>query len=240
MNKREFLKKLFCKYNINLSEEQIDKFLLYYDFLIEENSKFNLTAITEFEDVAIKHFLDSALASTFLKSDSSVIDVGSGAGFPGVVLKILRDDLKITLLDSLNKRINFLNQTIKLLKLDDIIAVHARVEDFAKEYFQKFDYATSRAVAYLPTLSEYILPLVKINGEAVVYKAQKLDQELIDAQKAIKILGGKIIAVKEFFIEESSSERKLLFIKKVLQTPKIYPRGKNLPKTKPLQWKLTK
>lgn len=235
MNKREFLKNLFAKYNINLSEEQIDKFLLYYDFLIEENSKFNLTAITEFEDVAIKHFLDSGLASTFLKGGSSVIDVGSGAGFPGVVLKILRDDLKITLLDSLNKRVNFLNQTIKLLNLKDIIAVHARVEDFAKAHFQKFDYATSRAVASLPTLSEYLLPLVKMGGEAVVYKAQKLDQEIELAQNAIKVLGGKITTVKDFFVEETSSERKLLFIKKLSQTPKIYPRGKNLPKTKPIE-----
>ena len=235
MNKREFLKNFFPKYIFYLSEEQFDKFLLYYDFLIEENSKFNLTAITEFEDVAIKHFLDSGLASTFLKGDSSVIDVGSGAGFPGVVLKILRDDLKITLLDSLNKRVNFLNQTIKLLNLKDIIAVHARVEDFAKAHFQKFDYATSRAVASLPTLSEYLLPLVKMGGEAVVYKAQKLDQEIKLAQNAIKVLGGKITTVEDFFVEETSSERKLLFIKKLSQTPKIYPRGKNLPKTKPIE-----
>lgn len=237
MDKKLFLKDAFSKYNINLTDAQVDKFLQYYNFLLTENNKYNLTAITNFEDVVYKHFIDSALPACCLKTNASVVDIGSGAGFPGVVLKIIRDDLSITLVDSLNKRVNFLNQLISLLSLKNIIALHTRAEDFAKTNFEKFDYSTSRAVATLPTLSEYLLPLVKVGGQVVVYKSQKLDEEISLSQKAIKTFGGKIAKVENFIIEEISSERKILIIEKISHCPKIYPRGKNLPKTKPLIWK---
>ncbi len=234
MDKREFLKQAFSSYNINLNETQIDKFLQFYDFLIEENQKFNLTAITDFEEVVYKHFIDSVLPHKNFKQNSLVVDVGSGAGFPAIPLKILRDDLKIVMVDSLNKRVNFLNQVITLLSLKNISAIHARVEDFAKSNFEKFDYSLSRAVAQTPTLSEYLLPLVKVGGYAVMYKSQKLEEELAASEKAISVLGGKIERIEEFEIKEYLSLRKILYLLKLKNTPKLYPRGKNLPKTKPI------
>lgn len=234
MDKREFLKQAFSSYNINLNETQIDKFLQFYDFLIEENQKFNLTAITDFEEVVYKHFIDSVLPHKNFKQNSLVVDVGSGAGFPAIPLKILRDDLKIVMVDSLNKRVNFLNQVITLLSLKNISAIHARVEDFAKSNFEKFDYALSRAVAQTPTLSEYLLPLVKVGGYAVMYKSQKLEEELSVSEKAISVLGGKIERIEECEIKEYLSLRKILYLLKLKNTPKLYPRGKNLPKTKPI------
>lgn len=234
INNENFISDIFNKYNINLSKEQVDKFLLYYNFLIEENEKYNLTAITGFEDVVFKHFLDSCLPYLYLKKDSTVIDVGSGAGFPGVPLKIIRPDLKITLLDSLNKRVNFLNQLILKLNLKDIKAIHFRVEDFAKTNREKFDYALSRAVAQVSTLSEYLLPLVKVKGFVLMYKSQKLEEELVSGKKAINILGGKIKSCNDFQIKEIESDRKILVIEKIKNSPLIYPRGKNLPKTQPL------
>ena len=234
MDKREFLKQAFSLYNINLNETQIDKFLQFYDFLIEENQKFNLTAITDFEEVVYKHFIDSVLPHKNFKQNSLVVDVGSGAGFPAIPLKILRDDLKIVMVDSLNKRVNFLNHFITLLSLKNISAIHARVEDFAKSNFEKFDYSLSRAVAQTPTLSEYLLPLVKVGGYAVMYKSQKLEEELSVSEKAISVLGGKIERIEEFEIKEYLSLRKILYLLKLKNTPKLYPRGKNLPKTKPI------
>ena len=234
MDKEEFLKQSFAFYKINLTQTQIDKFLSFYKFLIEENRKFNLTAITDFEEVVFKHFIDSCLPFQDFKQNSFVVDVGSGAGFPDLPLKILRDDLKIVMIDSLNKRVNFLNEAISLLSLKNISAVHIRAEEFAKQNFEKFDYALSRAVAQTPTLCEYLLPLVKIGGRAVMYKSQKLEEELSLSNKAISVLGGKIDKIQEFELKQYSSTRKILYLTKIKNTPKIYPRGKNLPKTKPI------
>jgi len=231
---KEKLKEVFNKYNIEISDVQINQFQTYFNFLVQENQKFNLTAITEENEVIYKHFLDSCLAAKNIKNYSAVVDVGSGAGFPGIPLKILRPDLKITLLDSLQKRVNFLNQLIGLLGLKDIVAVHSRAEDFANINREKFDYATSRAVAQINTLSEYLLPLVKLGGQVIMYKSQRVQEELEQGKNSISTLGGKLRDIQETKLAEIDASRTLVFIDKIKSTPKKYPRGKNLPKTKPI------
>ncbi len=225
---------IFKKYNIKIDEKQAEKFEKYYNFLIEENKKFNLTAIIDKTEVFFKHFLDSILPVNLIKENTKIVDVGSGAGFPAIPLKILRPDLKITLVDSLNKRINFLNQIIELLDLSNISAIHSRAEDFAKLNREKFDYAVARAVAPLNTLLEYLLPLVKVGGECLIYKSQKLPEELQISQNALEILGGKVDKTLKFNIDEFEMERNILIVKKVSSTPPKYPRDKNKPKTQPL------
>lgn len=231
---KELIKNTFEKYNIKLNETQINQFFIYYNFLVEENEKYNLTAITKPLEVIVKHFVDSILPYKDIKENSLLIDVGTGAGFPGIPLKILRNDIKLTLLDSLQKRINFLNILIEKLNINDVLTIHARVEDFCRDNREKYDYALSRAVASVPTLSEYLLPLVKVGGYAVMYKSEKLDSELELGKKAILTLGGKIDRVEKFFLKDFNSTRKILFIKKSFHTDKRYPRPKNLPKSKPI------
>ena len=211
---KELIKNTFEKYNIRLNETQINQFFIYYNFLVEENEKYNLTAITKPLEVIVKHFVDSILPYKNIKENSLLIDVGTGAGFPGIPLKILRNDIKLTLLDSLQKRINFLNILIEKLNINDVLTIHARVEDFCRDNREKYDYALSRAVASVPTLSEYLLPLVKVGGYAVMYKSEKLESEIELGKKAIITLGGEIDRVEEFFLEDFNSTRKILFIKK--------------------------
>lgn len=231
---KEKIKKMFEKYNILLNKNQILQFEKYYQFLVEENKKYNLTSITEEDDVIFKHFLDSVLPEKLIDKNARCVDVGSGAGFPAIPLKIVRPDLEICMVDSLQKRVNFLNQTINLLKLENITACHARVEDFAIKNREKFDYALSRAVAQVPTLAEYLIPLVKVNGKVIMYKSQKVEEELMTGEKAIKELGGQVEQVIKMNIEEIEAERNFIVIKKVQKTPQKYPRGKNLPKIKPI------
>lgn len=231
---KEFLKELFEKYNVQINEKQLEQFEKYYQHLVQENEKFNLTAITEMKDVAIKHFLDSVLGANEIPQNASVIDVGTGGGFPGVPLKILRPDIKITLLDSLQKRVKFLGEVVNILGLENVTCVHARAEDYAKEKREKFDISLSRAVASLPTLSEYLIPFVKVGGKVIMYKSQKADEELAEGQKAIKTFGGNVDKIIPFKLEEIESERNLVVIKKVAKTPLKYPRGKNQPKTNPI------
>ena len=228
---------LFEKYGVFLDENQEKQFNLFYQHLIKTNKLFNLTAITEENEVAVKHFLDSALGEKFLKPDAKVVDVGSGAGFPAIPLKIVRPDLEICMVDSLNKRVNFLKECISLLNFQKTSAIHARAEDFAKENREKFDVAVARAVAPLNTLVEYLLPLVKIGGQAIIYKSSKLEEEIAISQKAIQILGGKIEKIETFVIKEpifDEMTRKILIVKKVKPTPQKYPRPSNKPKTNPL------
>lgn len=226
------LSELFSKYNISLTSSQEDMFLKYFEFLVEENQKYNLTAITEKEEVFSKHFLDSALPISIFKNNASVIDIGSGAGFPAVPLKILKVSLSVTMVDSLNKRVNFLNQLCSLFNLKNISAIHARAEEFIKNNREKFDYAVARAVAPLNTLLEYLVPYLKVGGRCVIYKSQKLDEELKNAENAIKVLNVKIEKILTYQIGDA--ERKILVMKKFASTNAKYPRGKNLPKLKPL------
>lgn len=231
---KEFLKELFEKYSVLASEKQLDQFEKYYNYLVQENEKFNLTAITEMKEVAIKHFLDSVLGEREIPQKASVIDVGTGGGFPGVPLKILRPDIKITLLDSLQKRVKFLQEVVNILGLANVECVHSRAEDYAKEKREKFDVSLSRAVASVPTLSEYLIPFVRVGGRVIMYKSQKADEELASGQKAIKTLGGNVDKIIPFKLEEVESERSIVVIKKTTKTPPKYPRGKNQPKTNPI------
>ena len=228
------IKEVFSKYGFSLSALQINQFERYYEFLISENKKYNLTAITEKNDVIFKHFLDSCLAEKNIIKNAKIIDIGSGAGFPSIPLKILRPDIKFVLVDSLNKRVNFLNELIKILNLQDVVAVHARAEDYIKDNREKFDYAVARAVAPLNTLLEYLVPYVKVGGECLIYKSQKLEDEIETYQNALKVLGCKVEKIENFNIDEIDAVRKILIIKKCFVTPIKYPRGKNLPKTKPI------
>lgn len=224
---------------VTLTEEQINQFLKYYELLVEWNGFMNLTAITDYDEVMKKHFVDSlSLIKTFdVTKKVKVIDVGTGAGFPGLALKIAYPSLQVTLLDSLNKRINFLNEVIAQLGLTDVETVHGRAEDFAKpdKLRGKFDLCVSRAVANMSTLSEYCLPFVKIGGEFISYKSEKINKELDAAKNAINILGGKFDRCTEFTLPDSDIYRNLVVIKKVKETPKKYPRKAGLPSKEPLQ-----
>lgn len=223
---------------IDLTEKQIQQFISYYEKLVEWNEMMNLTAITEYDEVMKKHFIDSmTLIKAFdVNQSASVIDVGTGAGFPGLVLKIAYPNLKITLLDSLNKRIQFLNEVIGNLGLDGVETIHGRAEDFAKpdKLREKYDLCVSRAVANLSTLSEYCLPFVKENGLFISYKSEKVQEEMVKADKAISILGGKIERQVEFTLPDSDIYRNLFIIRKVKKTPAKYPRKAGLPSKEPL------
>ena len=236
------LKEICSKINIDVSEVQLQQFNKYYEMLIEKNKVMNLTAITEKEDVIIKHFVDSIAVIPYLKDknilkdDSSIIDIGTGAGFPGLPLKIMLPDIKFTLLDSLNKRVGFLNEVISELGLSNSNAIHGRAEDFASDslYREKYDICVSRAVANLSTLSEYCLPFVKKDGLFISYKAGNCEEEINNSKNAIKLLGGKINKVEDFVLPESTAERVFVFIKKLNNTDKKYPRKAGIPAKKPL------
>lgn len=238
MNKIELLINGLKELNINPSSRIIEQFELYYDLLIEWNNKINLTSITKEDEVIIKHFLDSVLvikAIDFQKVNT-VIDIGTGAGFPGIPLKIIFPEVKLTLLDSVNKKVNFLNEVCEKLELSNIKCVHERAEDYANnpDYREKFDLVVSRAVSNLSTLSEYCLPFLKISGIFVAYKAENCDLEIEDAKHGINILGGKISNKEQFRIPPTDIIRTYVCIKKVASTPKAYPRKAGIPAKKPL------
>jgi len=226
------------KLGVTLSECQIEQFLQYYEMLAEWNEVMNLTAITEYDDVMKKHFVDSVslIKAYDVSKESTVIDVGTGAGFPGLALKIAFPELKITLLDSLNKRIQFLNEVIEQLGLSGVETVHGRAEDFAKpgKLRESFDLCVSRAVANLSTLSEYCLPFVKVGGQFISYKSEKVTEEAAAAGNAIKLLGGSINGQIEFKLPDSDIYRNLFIIDKVQETPKKFPRKAGLPGKEPL------
>ena len=223
---------------IELTDRQIEKFLLYYEMLVEWNGFMNLTAITEYDEVMKKHFIDSlSLIKAYdLNQEKKVIDIGTGAGFPGLVLKIAFPQLEITLLDSLNKRIQFLDAVIQNLSLTGVETVHGRAEDFAKpeKLRECFDLAVSRAVSNLSTLSEYCLPFVKQGGYFISYKSEKISEETEAAKNAITLLGGKIRKQVDFTLPDSDIYRNFLLIEKVSVTPKKYPRKAGLPSKEPL------
>lgn len=219
---------------LNFTKNEQEKFEIYYKELIEYNSHTNLTAITEREEVFIKHFLDSCLAKDFISENSQVVDIGTGAGFPGLPLKIVRPDIQLYLVDSLNKRIKFLNDLKQKLNID-YNAFHSRAEDFCKEYREFFQVCVSRAVAKLNTLLEYCLPLIKVGGIFISYKGSNALEEIEQSKNALKILGGEILDIKRIDLPNNMGERNLIIIKKIKNTPNKYPRNKNLPKINPIQ-----
>lgn len=221
---------------VDLSELQQEKFKVYKDLLKEWNEKVNLTSILEDVMIAEKHFVDSISVCQYIKKDgATVVDVGTGAGFPGLPVKIIRDDVKVTLIDSLEKRTKFLKEVVRALELKDVEVVHARAEDKGVDVHcrERFDYACARAVASLPVLLEYCLPFVKIGGVFVAMKGSNID-ELDDSKDALNILGGKIIDVKEFFLPDSDYKRNIVLVEKIRRTPKKYPRKAGKPKKDPL------
>lgn len=234
-------KELMCFYgkqiDIVFTDKQLNEFYSYMNLLLEWNEKINLTAITEPEEVILKHFIDSLTINKYVKESATLADVGTGAGFPGIPLKICRPDLKITLVDSLNKRINFLNEVIDVLKLNDICSVHSRIEDFGKnkDYREKFAYATARAVANLSVLSEYLIPIVKVGGKCVCMKGSQIEEELIGGKVAINVLGGKIYKVDEFVLPYSDIYRNVIIVDKIRNTPGRYPRKAGVPAKEPLK-----
>lgn len=225
-----------CEYaGIELTEEMLDKLHEYYKLLVEWNEKINLTAITQLNEVYVKHFADSIYGASLLEKNSTLCDIGTGAGFPALVLKIVRPDLSVTLVDALDKRIKFLNLVVDTLHLQGVKALHFRAEDkvFKMEFLNFFDAVTARAVASMPTLSEYCLPFVKKGGKFIAYKSDKIDDELKSSKNAFAILGGVFEENHAYKLDENTT-RFLVEVKKTKITDIKYPRDKNRPKIKPL------
>lgn len=223
---------------ITLSERQIEQFILYYEYLVEKNKVMNLTGITELEDVMLKHFVDSlaAVKAADMSQVNTLLDLGTGAGFPGIPLKIVFPHIEMVLLDSLNKRIKFLGEVIEKCRLEKMAAIHGRAEELAKkkEYRESFDLCVSRAVANLSSLSEYCIPYVKQGGQFISYKSGDIDTELKEAERAIKILGGRKKKVVKFQLPGSDIDRSLVVIQKEKATPGKYPRKAGMPSKEPL------
>lgn len=225
------------KIDIILSDEQVNKFYKYMNLLIEWNKKINLTAITEPKDIILKHFIDSMTISRYIKDSDRIIDVGTGAGFPGIPIKIIKEENEIVLLDSLNKRISFLNEVIKELGLNNINCIHSRAEEAGrnKNFREKFDISTSRAVANMSVLSEYLIPFTKMGGKVIFMKGSEIEQELEDSKNAIKLLGGKINKIDNFYLPNSDMQRNIILIDKIEKTNSKYPRKPGMPAKEPIK-----
>ncbi len=240
MDKNKFfeeLKKEAEKLNIMLVDKQLEQFYKYMELLLEWNEKINLTAITETNEIITKHFIDSLTATKYVNDNESIVDVGTGAGFPGIPLAINNDRLNITLVDSLNKRINFLNEVTNQLDIKNVTSIHSRAEEFGKnkQYREKFDIAVSRAVARLNILVEYLLPTIKVGGKCICLKGPDTKEEIEEAKKAIELLGGKIEIVEEFYLPDTDIKRTIIVINKIKNTPNKYPRKAGTPTKEPIK-----
>ena len=238
MNFEEFKEEWTKKYPESankIAEEQMKKYFFYMELLLEWNQKMNLTAITDPKEIILKHFIDSMTISPYIKQEKKVIDVGTGAGFPGIPLAIICPNTSFTLIDALNKRISFLKEVVTKLQLSNVVVEHARAEDFAKENREKYDIATSRAVANLPVLLEYLLPFVKKEGKCICMKGPNIQEELDEAKKAIAVLGGELEKVDYFHLMDTEIERNNVVIKKIKNTPLQYPRKSGIPSKNPIR-----
>lgn len=240
MSVDRFKKLLVESYPELLSKEVLDKLAIYYQLLVEENSKYNLTAIRNTEEIVIKHFWDSLIYDHYLGIDKDehlkIIDIGTGAGFPGLVLAILNPGSSFTLVDSINKKVNFIKMVVSSLDLKNVEALNIRSETLGQDskYRQSYDLAVARSVAYLPVLSEYLLPLVKVGGKMVLAKEVPFDEELSEASNALSVLGGEFYSAHSYQLPRYNNMRALIFFNKTKPTPKAYPRREGLPKKKPL------
>ncbi len=233
----ENLKKLVNEINVDITENQISKFYDYMNLLLEWNEKINLTAITKPDEIILKHFVDCLTIQKYIGNNKKLVDIGTGAGFPGIPLAIINEKNNFVLVDSLNKRINFLNDVKEKLKLENVDTVHSRAEEFCqnKIYREKFDIAVSRAVANLSVLAEYLLPAVKVGGKIICMKGNQIEDELNDAKFALKELGGKVKLKEEFCLPGTDMKRNIIIIDKVKETPKKYPRKAGTPAKQPLR-----
>ena len=204
------------------------------NLLLEWNEKMNLTAITEPKEVILKHFIDSATIIKYIENGMQIVDVGTGAGFPGIPLNIINSEASYTLVDSLNKRINFLNEVINSLQLNNINTIHSRIEEFGRDNKESFDIATSRAVASLNILLEYLLPLVKIGGICICMKGSNVKEEIENSKKALDVLGGRIEKIEEIILPNSDIRRSIIIVRKVNATPKKFPRKPGMATKEPM------
>lgn len=239
MEKKDWIQELekkAKKMQIELSNQQLEQFYLYMNLLLEWNGKINLTAITDPKEIILKHFIDSITITPYLKNAQSILDIGTGAGFPGIPLAILENSKDFVLMDSLNKRIIFLQEVIQNIALTRVQAIHGRAEELGKEkeHREHYDLVTSRAVAKLNILLEYMLPFVKVGGRCICMKSQEIEEELEEAKQAIELLGGKLERVDEIILPESDVKRKIIVIQKVRQTPIKYPRKPGTPTKEPI------
>ncbi len=237
MEIQEFSKELKEKsksINIQLEDKQIEKFYNYMNLLLERNEKMNLTAITEPKEVILKHFIDSATIIKYIENGMQIVDVGTGAGFPGIPLNIINSEASYTLVDSLNKRINFLDEVINSLQLNNINTIHSRIEEFGRDNKESFDIATSRAVASLNILLEYLLPLVKIGGICICMKGSNVKEEIENSKKALDVLGGRIEKIEEIILPNSDIRRSIIIVRKVNATPKKFPRKPGMATKEPM------
>ena len=236
MNK-EYFKKILNTFNIELNEEKLNKFEIYLNELIETNKNFNLTRIVDEKDVLEKHFLDSLIINKYINSNDKVIDIGSGAGFPGIPLKIFLDNINILMVDSVNKKVDFINKIISELNLENALAIHERAEDLAHNmnYREKYDVAVSRAVANMSTLAEYLIPFVKIDGKIIYIKGPNIKDELNNSKNAINILGGKVEDIYEYKLPNLEQIYNIIVIKKVKSTNSKYPRKAGIPNNSPIK-----
>lgn len=233
----EEIKNKLKKINIEIEDNDIEKFCQYMNLLLDWNKKINLTAIKEPKEIIIKHFVDSLTISKYIEENKKIVDIGTGAGFPGIPLAIIRKKNEFTLVDSLNKRIKFLDDVKEKIKLINIQNIHCRAEDFGNNvmYREKFDIAVSRAVANMSTLIEYLLPTVKVGGKIICMKGSKIEEELKNAEGAIKKLGGTIKEKEMLILPETDIKRNLIIIEKINPTPKAYPRRAGQPEKNPLK-----